>query len=68
MGKGEVEGTPVELYRLLPAAAQQIGLAHIAYPQRLTTHGPRRAPQWLRLLQQRQGLGDTTDQQHGNYT
>ena len=59
MGTGEIEGPPSELHRLLHAAGQQIGLAHIAHPQRLTAHGPHRGTPLLRLLQQRQGLGDT---------
>jgi hypothetical protein len=33
MGTGEVEGPPSELDRLLHAAGQQIGVAHIAHPQ-----------------------------------
>ena len=64
MGTGEVEGTPSELDRLLHAAGQQIGLAHIAHPQRLTAHGPHRGTPLLRLLQQRQGLGDTAGTRH----
>ena len=59
MGTGEVEGTRSELNRLLHAAGQQIGLAHIAHPQRLTAHGPQRGTALLRLLQQRHGLGNT---------
>ena len=59
MGTGEGEGTPSELYRLLHAAGQQIGLTHIAHPQRLTAHGPHRGTLLLRLCQQRQGLSDT---------
>src|SRR5262245_48455575 len=59
MDAGEVEGPPSELDRLLHAAGQQIGLAHIAHPQRLTTHSPYCGIPLLRLLQQRQGLGDT---------
>jgi hypothetical protein len=50
MGTGEVEGTPSELDRLLYAASQQIGLARIARPQRLTAHGLHRGIPPLRLL------------------
>ena len=59
MVTGEDEGTPSELDRLLHAAGQQIGLTRIAYPQRMTAHNPHRGTPLLRLLQQRQGLGDT---------
>ena len=44
MGTGEGEGTPSELDRLLHTAGHQIGLTHIAHPQRLTAHGPHRGP------------------------
>src|SRR5713101_1895869 len=59
MVTGEGEGTPSELDRLLHAAGQQIGLAHIAHRKRMTAHGPQRGTPLLRLLQQLQGLGDT---------
>src|SRR5882724_6470316 len=59
MVTGEGEGTPSALDRLLHAAGHQIGLTHIAHPQRLTAHGPHRGTPLLRLLQQRQGLSDT---------
>src|SRR4029453_582163 len=59
MGTGEVDSTPSELHRLLHAAGQQIGLAQIAYPQRMTAYDPHGSVPLLRLLQQRQGLGDT---------
>ena len=36
-----------------------MGLTHIAHPQRMTARGPHRGISLLRLLQQRQGLGDT---------
>jgi hypothetical protein len=55
MGTGEVEGTPGELNRLRYATSQQIGLAHIAHPQRLTAQDPHCGTSLLRLLQQRQG-------------
>jgi hypothetical protein len=38
------------LDRLLYAASQQIGLARIAHPQRLTAHGLHRGIPLLRLL------------------
>src|SRR5262245_35054646 len=60
MGTGQVEGTPSEVHRLLHTASQQISFAHIAHPQRLTARGPQRSTALVRLLQQRQGLGDTT--------
>ena len=58
-GHGRGRGTPSELDCLLHAAGQQIGLAHRAHPQRLTAHLPHRGTPLLRLLQQRQGLGNT---------
>src|SRR5215510_14850542 len=62
MGTGEGEGTPSAVDRLLHAAGPQIGLTHIAHPQRLTAHGPYRGTPLLRLFQQRQCLSDTAGQ------